>query len=35
LKRTFCGQQSVFVAATPKRNDWIEAARDPRLRGRK
>ena len=29
LKRTFCGQQSVFVAATPKRNDWIEAARDP------
>lgn len=35
LKRTFCGQQSVFVAATPKRNDWIEAARDPKLRGRK
>ena len=35
LKRTFCGQNSVFVAATPKRNDWIEAARDPRLRGRK
>jgi hypothetical protein len=35
LKRTFCGQQSVFLAATPKRNDWIEAARDPRLRGRK
>lgn len=34
LKRTFCGQQSVFVAATPKRNDWLEAVRDPRLRGR-
>jgi hypothetical protein len=34
LKRTFCGTNSVFVAATPKRNDWIEAARDPRLRGR-
>jgi hypothetical protein len=34
LKRTFCGQQRVFVAATPKRNDWLEAARDPRLRGR-
>ena len=29
LKRTFCGRESVFVAATPKRNDWIEAARDP------
>ena len=35
LKRSFCGQQSVLLAATPKRNDWIEAARDPRLRGRK
>jgi len=35
LKRTFCGHNSVFVAATPKRNDWIEAARDPHLRGRK
>jgi hypothetical protein len=35
LKRTFCGQQGVLVAATPKRNDWIDAARDPRLRGRK
>ena len=34
LKRTFCGQRSVFVAATPKRTDWIETARDPRLRGR-
>lgn len=34
LKRSFCGQQSVFVAATPKRTDWIEAARDPKLRGR-
>jgi hypothetical protein len=34
LRRTFCGQNSVFVAATPKRNDWIEAGRDPRLRGR-
>ncbi len=33
-RRTFCGTQSVFVAATPKRHDWIEAARDPRLRGR-
>jgi len=29
LKRNFCGQNSVFVAATPKRLDWIEAARDP------
>lgn len=35
LKRTFCGHNSVFLAATPKRNDWIEAARDPHLRGRK
>lgn len=34
LKRSFCGQQSVFLAATPNRTDWIEAARDPRLRGR-
>ena len=34
LKRTFCGTNSVFVAATRKRNDWIEAAHDPRLRGR-
>lgn len=34
LKRSFCGQKSVFVAATPKRPDWIEAARDPQLRGR-
>jgi hypothetical protein len=34
VKRTFCGTNSVFVAATPKRHDWIEAARDPRLRGR-
>ena len=34
LKRSFCGQQSVFLAATPKRTDWIEAARDPKLRGR-
>ena len=34
LKRNFCGQNSVFLAATPRRTDWIEAARDPRLRGR-
>lgn len=34
LKRSFCGQKSVFVAATSKRTDWIEAARDPKLRGR-
>jgi hypothetical protein len=34
LKRNFCGQNSVFVAATPKRLDWIEATRDPKLRGR-
>ena len=27
-------QQRVLFAATPKRNDWIEASRDPRLRGR-
>jgi len=35
LKRTFCGQAGVLFAATPKRGDWLEAARDPRLRGRK
>jgi hypothetical protein len=34
LKRNFCGQNSVFLAATPRRTDWIEAARDPKLRGR-
>jgi hypothetical protein len=33
LRRSFCGQQSVILAATPKRPDWIEAARDPSLRG--
>ncbi len=33
LKRNFCGANNVFLAATHKRNDWIEAARDPRLRG--
>jgi hypothetical protein len=34
LKRNFCGTNSVFVAATHKRVDWIGAARDPKLRGR-
>jgi hypothetical protein len=34
LRRNFCRQNSVFLAATPKRTDWIEAARDPKLRGR-
>lgn len=33
IRRSFCGQRSVFVAATPKRTDWIEASRDPKLRG--
>lgn len=32
LKRNFCGQQGVLFAATPKRGNWIEASRDPRLR---
>lgn len=32
LRRTFCNQQSVFIAATPKRPGWIEASRDPKLR---
>ncbi|MEJ0074328.1 MAG: hypothetical protein WDO17_02580 [Alphaproteobacteria bacterium] len=32
LRRTFCGQRSVFLAATPKRTDWIDAQRDPKLR---
>jgi hypothetical protein len=32
-KRNFCGANNVFLAATRKRNDWIEATRDPRLRG--
>ncbi len=33
LKRNFCGTNGVIFAATPKRLDWIEAARDPKLRG--
>lgn len=32
LRRTFCGQRHVFLAATPKRTDWIDAQRDPKLR---
>ena len=32
LRRTFCGQKSIFLAATPKRTDWIDAQRDPKLR---
>jgi hypothetical protein len=32
-RRTFCGQRSVFLAATPKLvTDWIDASRDPKLR---
>lgn len=34
LKRNFCGTNSVFIAATHKRVDWINANRDPKLRGR-
>jgi hypothetical protein len=34
LKRNFCGTNSVFIAATHKRVDWIGATRDPKLRGR-
>ena len=33
LKRNFCGTNGVIFAATPKRPDWIEASRDPKLRG--
>jgi len=33
--RTFCGEAGVLFAATHRRGDWIEAERDPRLRGRK
>jgi len=33
LRRTFCGQRSVFLAATPKLvTDWIDASRGPKLR---
>jgi hypothetical protein len=32
LKRSFCGQKSVILAATPKRTDWIDGTRDPKLR---
>ncbi len=35
LKRTFCGLKGPILAATPKRAlDWIDAAKDPKLRGR-
>ncbi len=33
-RRTFCGKRSPLLAATPRRADWIEAAGEPRLRGR-
>jgi hypothetical protein len=32
LRRDFCGQKNVFLAATPKRTGWIDASRDPKLR---
>jgi len=33
LRRTFCGQRNVFLAATPKlTSGWIDAQRDPKLR---
>lgn len=32
LRRTFCGQRNVFLAATPKLTGWIDATRDPKLR---
>jgi hypothetical protein len=33
LRRTFCGQKNVFLAATPKlTTGWIDAPRDPKLR---
>ncbi len=33
LARTFCGQSGPLLAATFRRQDWMEAARGPRLRG--
>ena len=35
LKRSFCGQKSPILAATPRRNaGWIDTGKDPKLRGR-
>jgi hypothetical protein len=34
LQRKFCKEKPVLRGATLKRNDWIEAGRDPKLRGR-
>lgn len=34
LKRVFCGHKATLLAATPKRADWIEASKVPKLRGR-
>lgn len=35
LNRTFCGLNDPILAATPKRAlDWIDARKDPKLRGR-
>jgi len=34
LKRSFCGQKSPILAATQRRIDWIDAAKDVKLRGR-
>jgi hypothetical protein len=34
LKRTFCGQKSPFLYATPRRSDWTAGGPEARLRGR-
>jgi len=34
LGRNFCGHGEAILAATPKHATWIEAMRDPKLRGR-
>lgn len=34
LKRNFCGQKSPFLYATPKREGWMAASSEAKLRGR-
>jgi hypothetical protein len=34
LKRTFCGQKSPFLYATPKREGWMAGGSEAKLRGR-
>jgi hypothetical protein len=34
VKRSFCGHRGLILAATPRRDSWLDSTREPRLRGR-